>query len=65
MRGRGLLLALELGAPVSADIATRAFGQGLLVNAPRVDCLRFMPALNVSHAEISAMITILDRVFAG
>ena len=65
VRGRGLLLALELGAPVSADIATRAFGQGLLVNAPRVDCLRFMPALNVSHAEISAMITILDRVFAG
>jgi acetylornithine/N-succinyldiaminopimelate aminotransferase len=27
-----------------------------LLNAPRPDALRFMPALNVTHAEIDQMI---------
>jgi acetylornithine/N-succinyldiaminopimelate aminotransferase len=32
----------------------------LLINAPRPDCLRFMPALTVTHDEIDQMIRILD-----
>jgi len=34
----------------------------LLVNGPRPDSLRFMPALNVSTAEVDLMIGILDEV---
>jgi acetylornithine/N-succinyldiaminopimelate aminotransferase len=34
----------------------------LLINAPRPDSLRFMPALTVSDAEIAWMVEILDRV---
>ena len=34
----------------------------LLINAPRPDSLRFMPALNVTHAEIDQMIGVLDEV---
>jgi len=34
----------------------------LLLNAPRPDSLRFMPALNVSEAEVDQMLTILDKV---
>ena len=62
VRGKGLLLALALGrdtAPAVADLARR---RGLLVNAPRPDALRFMPALTVSDAEIDQMIDILDGV---
>ncbi len=59
VRGRGLLLALELGSDIGAALVERAFAQGLLLNAPRPNLLRFMPALNVSESEIDAMIELL------
>ena len=62
VRGRGLLLALDLKAPVGGKIAAAALAAGLLLNAPRPDSLRFMPALNVSEAEVDQMLTILDKV---
>jgi acetylornithine/N-succinyldiaminopimelate aminotransferase len=43
-------------------VAAQAFQRGLLVNAPRQDTLRFMPALTVTHEEIDRMIDILDAV---
>src|SRR6185437_846227 len=60
VRGRGLLLALDLKLPIGASIVAQAFEQGLLLNSPQPDALRFMPALNVSRAEIGAMIDGLD-----
>ncbi len=62
VRGRGLLLALDLKLPIGASIVTQAFEAGLLLNAPQPDALRFMPALNVSRAEISEMIDGLDAI---
>ena len=34
----------------------------MLLNAPRPDTLRFMPALNVTREEIAAMIDALDTI---
>ena len=48
VRGKGLLLALNLKRDVASQVATQAMQRGLLVNAPRPDSLRFMPALTVS-----------------
>jgi acetylornithine/N-succinyldiaminopimelate aminotransferase len=62
VRGRGLLLALDLKLPIGASIVEQAFQSGLLLNAPQPDALRFMPALNVSRAEISEMIEGLDAI---
>ncbi len=62
VRGRGLLLALDLQREIATEIATAALHQGLLINAPRPDTLRFVPALNVGEVEIDAMVEILDRV---
>lgn len=62
VRGRGLLLALELGRDDGAEIVERAREVGLLVNAPRSHCLRFMPALNVSGGEIEEGLDVLRRV---
>ena len=60
VRGKGLLLALDLGERDNAiAIATRALENGLLLNAPTANCLRFMPALNVSLAEVDGMLEIL------
>ena len=61
VRGKGLLLALDLGGRGDgAEIAGRALDNGLLVNAPGPGCLRFMPALNVSQAESGEMLERLD-----
>jgi len=65
-RGLGLLRALDLGIPAAGRAVAYARDQlqkhpgwentGLLLNAPRPDSLRFMPALNVTPAEIDQMI---------
>ena len=62
VRGRGLLLALDLRMPIAASIVSQAFDDGVLLNAPRPDALRFMPALNVSREEIALMIDNLDAI---
>ncbi len=65
VRGRGMLQALRLGAPVSEAVVTECRARGLLLNAPRPDVLRFMPALNVSEDDIDRMAEILGRVLAA
>ncbi len=62
VRGRGLLLALDLKLPLGAAIVTQAFEAGLLLNSPQPDALRFMPALNVTREEIGVMIDGLDQI---
>jgi acetylornithine/N-succinyldiaminopimelate aminotransferase len=60
VRGRGLLLALDLKVPIGPATVAQALEAGLLLNSPQPDALRFMPALNVTREEISAMIDQLD-----
>jgi acetylornithine/N-succinyldiaminopimelate aminotransferase len=60
VRGRGLLVALDLGRDVGGKVVDAARERGLLVNSPRPQSLRFMPALTTSSAEIEAMLVILD-----
>ena len=62
VRGRGLLLALDLKHPIGASIVAQALADGLLLNSPQPDALRFMPALNVSREEIAEMIDGLDAI---
>jgi acetylornithine/N-succinyldiaminopimelate aminotransferase len=62
VRGRGLLLALDLKLPIGAAIVAQALQAGLLLNSPQPDALRFMPALNVTREEISEMIDQLDAI---
>ncbi len=62
VRGRGLLLALDLKLPIGPAIVAQALEQGLLLNSPQPDALRFMPALNVTREEIAEMIEGLDSI---
>ena len=59
VRGSGFLLALELGADIAPQVVTRAREAGLLLNAPRSHCLRFMPALTISRDDIDRGLRIL------
>ena len=64
-RGVGLLRALVLDHDDAARLvdAARAIDpEGLLLNAARPDVLRFMPALNVSAAEVDRMLAMLHDV---
>jgi acetylornithine/N-succinyldiaminopimelate aminotransferase len=62
VRGRGLLLALDLKLPIGPALVAQALEEGLLLNSPQPDALRFMPALNVAREEISQMIDQLDAM---
>jgi acetylornithine/N-succinyldiaminopimelate aminotransferase len=64
-RGEGLLRALKLGKDIGPKIVEAARDMnpvGLLLNSPRPDLLRFMPALNVTTGEIDQMILMLSDV---
>jgi acetylornithine/N-succinyldiaminopimelate aminotransferase len=62
VRGRGLLLALDLKHPIGASIVAQALQDGVLLNSPQPDALRFMPALNVTRDEVISMIECLDAI---
>jgi len=62
VRGRGLLLALDLKLPIGASIIAQAFEAGMLLNSPQPNALRFMPALNVTREEIAELIDGLDAI---
>jgi len=64
VRGRGLLVALDLGRDIGSSVAVTARDLGLLVDAPRPHLLRFMPSLNVSEEEIDTMVSLLDEALA-
>jgi acetylornithine/N-succinyldiaminopimelate aminotransferase len=62
-RGEGLLRALKLGKEIGPQIVEAARTMepvGLLLNSPRPDLLRFMPALNVTTGEIDQMLAMLS-----
>lgn len=62
VRGLGHLLALCLPTPCASEVAARCFESGLLINAPRPDVLRFMPALSASQSEVEEMLSILEPI---
>jgi acetylornithine/N-succinyldiaminopimelate aminotransferase len=62
VRGQGLLRALDLNRNEGPRVVEAALASGLLINSPRPNSLRFMPALNVTHGEIDRMAAILRDV---
>jgi len=64
-RGQGLLRALMLDRDDGTAIVQGAMAlapEGVLLNSPRPNLLRFMPALNVTEDEIALMLERLDQV---
>ena len=64
-RGEGLLRALMLSSDIGGklvELARDRNPEGLLINSPRPNLLRFMPALNVSDDEIRQMCNTLREL---
>ncbi|WP_027896141.1 acetylornithine transaminase [Zestomonas thermotolerans] len=63
LRGHGLLVGLPLIGQEASQVVAAALNEGLLINAPQSTCLRFSPALTVSHSNIDEMLKRLNRAF--
>ena len=62
VRGRGLLQAMVLAAPVAEEVTARALQDGLVVNAVAPHAVRLAPPLVVTADEIDSALARLERV---
>jgi acetylornithine/N-succinyldiaminopimelate aminotransferase len=53
VRGRGLLLGIELSQPVASDIVAAALAEGLIINAPNPETIRLAPPLIIGDVEVA------------
>lgn len=64
-RGKGLMLALELGEDLSAkEITAQLFERGFLVNAVKEHTLRFLPPLVVEKEDMDLLIKNIREIIA-
>jgi acetylornithine/succinyldiaminopimelate/putrescine aminotransferase len=61
VRGMGLLLAVEFHEAIAGEVVTSCNAGGLLLNPVRPTAVRFMPALNVSDAEVDIAVDRFER----
>ena len=64
-RGRGLLLGLELGAPIATDVEAACEDRFLIVNAVGNDVVRLAPPLTVRPDEVDLALAALDDALAA
>jgi acetylornithine/N-succinyldiaminopimelate aminotransferase len=64
VRGEGLLLAAVLTGEIAGAVVRAALEDGLVINAPRPDVLRFAPSLLVSDADIDQAVVTVGRLLA-
>ena len=63
VRGRGLILGMELNFP-GGEIVSQCQERGVLINCTAEKVLRFLPPLTVTSEEVDRLIETLDAVFA-
>ena len=61
VRGMGLLLAVEFHEAIAGEVVTSSNAGGLLLNPVRPTAVRFMPALNISDAEVDIAVDRFER----
>lgn len=64
VRGKGLLLGLEMDGDVS-DIVKQCMEKGFLVISAGTNVLRFVPPLIISREDIDRLIVTLDAIMGG
>jgi predicted acetylornithine/succinylornithine family transaminase len=62
VRGRGLMLGVRLRGVDAREAASRALGEGLIVNPIGADTLRLLPPLVIGEGEVEEALAVLARV---
>ncbi len=65
VRGEGLMLGIALDREVAPEAVAAALEAGFIVNAPRLDTIRLIPALTLSIEEADTFLDWLGRYLAG
>ncbi len=69
VRGRGLLIGLDLSHPLSAEVTAAALAKGFIINNPTPDRVRLAPPLVIGHDDVDAFLAawpgILDDAYGG
>ena len=65
IRGRGLMIAVDLGRVVAYEVAERALQRGLLVNDATPSVLRLTPPLVITDAQIDEAVGIVGDAWQG
>jgi acetylornithine/succinyldiaminopimelate/putrescine aminotransferase len=65
VRGLGLMLAIQLEAPVAERVALDCLERGLVINDIGLHILRFLPPLLISQEQIDELITVLEELLEG
>ncbi len=63
LRGRGLLLALDVGRP-AGEVVEAAFERGVLVCTAGPETIRITPPLTITSGEIESGLAVLEEVLA-
>jgi acetylornithine/N-succinyldiaminopimelate aminotransferase len=63
VRGRGLMVGVDLKASDARTVAEKALERGLLVNDATPDVVRLVPPLVISDAEVEEALWVLEEVF--
>ena len=63
LRGRGLMIGVELNQPIARDIMRAALERGLVLNAVGDRILRFLPPLTISTADVDEAMTKLQAAY--
>jgi acetylornithine/N-succinyldiaminopimelate aminotransferase len=63
VRGRGLLLAIELTEPMATQAAAAALNAGFIVNPVAADALRLAPPLVLSGDQAETFVSALPSIF--
>ena len=63
VRGKGLIIALQLDRP-GAAIVTKLREKGFLINCIQDSALRFLPPLIITKPEIDQLVEVLDQILS-
>ncbi|HVF10132.1 MAG TPA: acetylornithine transaminase [Abditibacteriaceae bacterium] len=63
LRGRGLMVGVELNQPVARDIMRAALEHGLVLNAVGERILRFLPPLTITTSDVDEAMTKLQAAY--
>ena len=65
VRGKGLLLALEISSPeIASKIYIDALGAGVMLNITQGNVIRIFPALTITEAEANEGLSVVEPLFA-
>jgi len=62
VRGKGLMIGIELKEPVGGEVVMECLNKGLILNCVHDRTIRFLPPLNVKVSEMKRGILILRKV---